>query len=187
MKRSTVITLIILLLILLCVGWFAWQTFNKSEIDPTIVSPAAQALAPTATSSTYTDFNGNQADLARHQNKVIVAHSWASWVPTSDRTLRELSALQAQYPDDVQVLAINRAERQRTAQQFIEQVGVTNIELIADPTDYYFETIGGQAMPETVFYDVAGNIVHHKRGVISATELQRYTDIALQVREEVGQ
>lgn len=182
MSRTTIVTLIILVVILLLVGWYAWYTVTNRQSVQTEVPAAMQAFTTTATSSTYTDSYGNRADLDQHIGTVIVAHSWATWVPSSKSTLRDLQTLQAQYKDsevEVSVLAINRAEPQKTVNQYLTQLQVKGIKIVNDSADSYFDTIDGSAMPETIFYDVSGNIVHHESGSISLGELQAYTELAL--------
>jgi hypothetical protein len=54
------------------------------------------------------------------------------------------------------------------------------VQLIVDKDDQYYKAIGGYTMPETVFYNKKGDIVLHKRGVISETEIRMVVEDILQ-------
>lgn len=185
MKKSTLITIALLLLILVVVGFFTYTSIINNRADVVEESAAAAVFNSASSTGIFTDYNGNPAHLEQHLDSVIVAHAWASWVPTSPQSLVDLATIQAEFSEaDVTVLAINRGERYRTAQQFLKQVGVTNLKVIADGGDLYFKTVGGNTMPETIFYDRKGNVVFHKRGVISIDELRLRTQEAIRESEE---
>ena len=85
----------------------------------------------------------------------------------------------------VAFLAINRAEPGQRAQRFLDVMGVSrDILLVLDPTDRYYDHIGGYTMPETIFYDRAGNIVHHQRGELTEKQVVGYLEAALKVPQE---
>lgn len=183
MKRSTVLTIGVLILILCIVGYFAWRAVSNKQVEAP-VSAAANALTSSTSAQAFTDIYGNSANLEQHVGDIIVAHAWASWVPTSPRSLRDLAKLQEQYEaQGVTVLAINRGEPTKTAQLFLEQNKVKNVALISDKEDRYFSTSGGRTMPETIFYDSNGDVVFHKRGVMTLEEMKLRTEQTIRASE----
>ena len=81
-------------------------------------------------------------------------------------------------------MAINRAEPATTAERFLSEIKVSeHVTLILDPEDRYYESIGGFAMPETIFYDREGNMTHHNHGVIKLEDMRKYVDAALLVSD----
>lgn len=185
MNRQSLIVVLVLGIILLLVGYFAWQALTKDTVDPLASSDAAAALIPTSSSTTYTNLQGEPQSLSHHLGSVIVVHSWATWVPTSPQSLRDLSQLQAEFAArNVTVLAINRSEPRSTALQFLRQVDATNLTLLADEDDQFYQAVGGQTMPETLFYDDAGQIVHHAKRPLQYEELVTYTAQALRTEVE---
>jgi|GEM_PF-222491 len=183
MTSATRNTLIVLGIILLVVGYFAFQAIMHPA-TVTNESPAAAAFAHSSSTDTFTDFSGNPANLDQHLGTVIVAHAWASWVPTSPQSLQDLQRLQTEFEtQSVTVLAINRGEPLRTARSFLDSLNITTLRLIADDDDQYFTNVGGRTMPETIFYDQNGEIVHHARTMLTMPELRMYTRQAIAATE----
>lgn len=172
------VTLIILLLIIIAAAAFTWSIIH----DPLPRhSPAAQALSGgAADTAPYTDLTGNPVALQDEVQGVLVINVWASWSPDSATELVDLARLAETYQDQVSIVAINRAEPASTAERFLREVGATAaMRLVLDPDDSYYRSIGGYAMPETIIYDTAGEVVHHQRGRISYDEMERYVTEAL--------
>ena len=179
--RSSVIVLGVLISVLLLSAaglWLVKQQNAKEELNS---SPAAQALQAGEQVGTYTDMSGNHLVISEYVGNVLVVNSWASWCPFCAVELQELAAAADDYKDDgVVILAINRAESAATAERFIATTpGLTSVQLILDPSDKYYTSIGGYTMPETVVYDAKGNIIFHKRGATTKSEITTYIEQAL--------
>jgi thiol-disulfide isomerase/thioredoxin len=144
-------------------------------------SDAAGALNTNASTSPYTDFDGNPANLEQYLGQVLVVNSWASWSPSSATELNLLADAVSPFTDEgVVLIAINRAESKSLAESYLETIGVDQrVQLIVDTTDRYYREIGGYTMPETVFYDQKGNIVAHVRGALTRGEVEQYIEEAL--------
>lgn len=114
----------------------------------------------------FTDYEGTVVELSEFKRKLLLVHSWASWCPYCGEELQNLAKLKEQFGDEIEILAINRAEPERDARAFTESLGIdsSQVELLFDPDDTFFRSINGYAMPETVFINARGEIVFHQRG-----------------------
>lgn len=179
--RSSVLVILVLVGILLLAGLGFWFVQQHNIQEALHSSPAAQALQADKQVEAYTDMGGNQVIISDYVGSVMVVNSWASWCPFCAAELQELAAAAKDYEEEgVVVLAINRAENAATAERFIATTpGLTSVKLILDPTDKYYKSIVGYTMPETVVYDEKGNVIFHKRGPTTKTEITQYIEQAL--------
>jgi len=174
MERSSKITLIVIIAVLILVGWYAYSVLQKNQEALSKNSAAAQSLATKEGQSAYTDIDGNPVALDDYLGKILVVNSWASWCPFCSTELVNLSRVGQEYADkNVQVLAINRAEPGTTAAAFLQSLSINdNVLLVLDADDRFYTSIEGFTMPETLFYDETGSVVFHKRGTMSYEELK---------------
>lgn len=179
MKKSNLITISILLLILVGAGFVAYKVSHTGENAEN--SEAAKSLASVdAEKTTYTDLSGNPVDLGQYAGKVRVVNSWATWCPFCVQELKDFSKLATEMGDKVVVLAINRKEPIEKVKAYKHKLGdAEGIVFIQDEKDYFYESIGAFSMPETIFYDETGNIVFHKRGFMDLDEMRKHTEAAL--------
>jgi len=173
MRKDVLITLLLLVVIVAGLSFWAYSVQQQNRPAPA-PSSAESALRTATTSGTFTNLDGEVTGLDAYTGSIIVAHAWASWVPSSPDALRELAALQREYPtESVVVLAINRSEPPATAKLFLEQIEQPDLTYIIDQTDHFFQTVGGRTMPETVLYDRNGDVAAHLKGPLSIAELRR--------------
>ena len=118
------------------------------------------------------DYAGADVHLYQYRRKVLVVYSWASWCPYCGAELQNLAKEKHSYGDQIDVIAINRAEQMRDAKAYTDRLqNVSDLIFLLDPEDSYFKLIGGYAMPETTFVDQKGDIVFHQRGPIQIQEV----------------
>ena len=167
-------------------GFFAYQTISKNTTNKINASPAGVALTPAQGRSGYTDIEGNPVQLQNYLGTILVVNSWASWSPQSAQELQKLAAVAQEYDQEtVTVLAINRAEPKNTAQAYLASIAVADsVVLILDPQDNYYSSVGGFAMPETIFYDAQGNVVQHTRGALDDTKIKKFIEEARAAAED---
>lgn len=120
-----------------------------------------------------TDYDGNPVELSEYKRDLLVAHVWASWCPYCGEELQNLMRLKEEYGDDVRILAVNRAEPEADAKAFTQALGIdpAAVELLLDPDDAFFKSVGGYAMPETIFINSRGEIIFHQRGPMKVDEV----------------
>jgi len=119
------------------------------------------------------DYDGNKVNISDLKGKVAVVNAWAVWCPFCKDELPDLARLQEEFPDDIIVVAIDRAEPLAKAKGFTDEIGVTDkMMFLLDPKDSFYASIGGFAMPETIFVDRKGIIQIHKRGPMEYEEMR---------------
>ncbi len=186
MKKPSVFILGLIILVIVVMGWFTYQSLQNQSQQRVIESSAGSALVSAEGESLFTDIAGNPVTLDDYLGSVLVVNSWASWSPFSAQELPRLSELSQQYStDEVVVLAINRAEPATTAQSFLQSLNISeDVQLLLDPADAYYKRIEGYSMPETVFYNTQGDIVFHKHGLLTLEEMNQYVSQALESSQE---
>lgn len=168
MNRSGVVTIIILLTILVLVFWYYLNISSTNNQELLEQNHAVNALSDNAN---YTDINGNPVSLSDYYGQSILAVSWASWCPDCVEQLQIFETLDLT-DKDIVILAINRAESAETAKSFLQFYNLeSSLELVLDPKDHFFDSIGGYAMPEIILFNKDGDVIHHKRNLLREEEL----------------
>lgn len=160
---------------MLAVGWYAGSrrphgADQSSLKDTKVVSENLDRLATIA----LTNYQGKQVSISDFGGKPLVINVWASWCPFCKQELPDFAIAQGEFNDKVVVIAIDRAESLTVANQYSDQLNITNkITLLIDPTDAFYQAIGGFTMPETLFVARDGTIIEHKRGPLTLTEIRQ--------------
>lgn len=120
------------------------------------------------------DYDGRDVQLSDFRREILIVYAWASWCPYCGAELEYLSTLKEKYGDDLAVVAVNRAEPRDVAREFTSTLtGMERLTLLIDESDSLYKEIQGYAMPETMFIDNHGDIVHHQRGPIKPAEVDQ--------------
>lgn len=186
MDRSSKTTLLLIALAIILLGSYTYWVLQKQSAARESSTDAATSLMTKDGQSDYTDIDGNPISLDDYLGQVLVVNSWASWCPFCAQELPNLARLGNEYADqEVQVLAINRAEPKSTAAAFLRSLEITDgVQLILDPDDRFYSSIAGFTMPETIFYDQAGNLILHKRGQMSYPQMQQQLETILSAADQ---
>lgn len=160
--------------VLLVMSSYTYHVSLKQKKNEQMNKPAMKAFTINQGEASYTDLAGNPISLTDFVGKIIVVNVWASWSPFSANDLQNLVDIAKEVnEEEIEILAINRAEPATTAERYLSTIGVLdNVTLVLDPGDKYYKSIGGYAMPETVIYDKEGNVFSHRRGVIKKEEVE---------------
>lgn len=172
MLRTYRTPLLVLLLVILVFGLVISGVFYTKKLrEATERNVAAQHLQSSAAAESFTDPAGNPVALNNYAGQAVIVTSWASWCP---QCVEELTFLNKHVADKaIPVLAINRKESKEVAGRYmLELPALANVTFILDSNDYYFNSLEGYAMPETIIYNKAGEVVFHGRGIT------RHEDIA---------
>lgn len=132
--------------------------------------------------ATYTDMLGNTIDLSEvAEDTVVVVTSWASWCPQCAGELALIDSIVAERDAaEVRALAINRMEPKEQAARFMGTLPeFSRLTFVLDNQDFYFRSVEGYAMPETLVYNRNGEVVLHKRGNLTTDELRAAVDQAI--------
>lgn len=141
-------------------------------------APLQNETAETNTASrvfdlSFTNYNGDTVSLSDFRGKPLVINSWATWCPFCREELIDFVSAQKEFGDKVVIIAIDRAETREAAKKYTDELGVTgDMVFLLDPSDNFYQSIGGFSMPETVFIDSEGNTVFHKRGPMDIQEMR---------------
>lgn len=122
----------------------------------------------------FKDYDGVEVHIAAMKGRPMLLNAWASWCPFCLRELADLATLQREFGDRIQVIEVNRGESLETAKKYTDQLDFGSYLLfVLDPSDSFYQGIGGFSMPETVFIDKEGFIRDHKRGPMDLIEMRR--------------
>ena len=163
---NKVLAIIVSILIVGGVGWLAISSRNASE------ESTRQTQSEKAPDFALQDYDGKTVRLTDFAGKPLVINSWAAWCPFCRKELVDFAAAQKEFGDDIAIIAIDRAESRETAKKYTDELGVTNLIFLLDPSDSFYQSIGGFSMPETIFVDRDGNIAERKRGPMEIKEIR---------------
>lgn len=185
-RKDSLITILILLLILIVVAIYTYSLLNKRDQEQVAPSAVEEVFLVEEGEDPWLDIAGNELAVDSYKGEILIVNSWASWSPASANELTLLSKIASEYKDaNINIMAINRAETAKRARLFLNTIpSHENITLVQDPNDKFFKSIGGHTMPETIFYDDAGNIVHHSKRELSEAEIRLHINKALRLRSE---
>ena len=149
-------------------GWLVISNRNAPD------ESSRQAQFEKAPDFALQDYNDRTVKLADFAGKPLVINSWAAWCPFCRKELVDFAAAQKEFGDDMAIIAIDRAESRETAKKYTDELGVTNdLIFLLDPSDSFYQSIGGFSMPETIFVDRNGNIAERKRGPMEINEIRQ--------------
>ncbi|MBI3421178.1 MAG: TlpA family protein disulfide reductase [Candidatus Sungbacteria bacterium] len=170
--------IIISVVVLIVAGWLLisktgrHQNMNSSNNQVTQTAPSAKS--DKAPDFHLQDYNGKTVNVSDFTGKPIVINSWAAWCPFCKQELPDFVTAQKEFGDRVVIIAIDRAESLEVARGYTDQQGITNkLIFLLDPSDSFYQSIGGFSMPETIFVDKTGNIVERKRGPMDINEIRQ--------------
>ncbi|MBI2642672.1 MAG: TlpA family protein disulfide reductase [Candidatus Wildermuthbacteria bacterium] len=163
------IIIIAIVLSVALVGGILLLSSRTSESAGSVSQEAEKVLA-----LSFKDYQGNTVALSQFVNKPLVVNAWAAWCPFCREELKDFASVQKELGEQVVIIAIDRAESLETAKRYSDQLGVTNdLVFLLDPSDSFYQTIGGFSMPETIFIDKTGVIRDHKRGPMNTEEIRQ--------------
>ncbi|MBY0310019.1 TlpA family protein disulfide reductase [Patescibacteria group bacterium] len=179
MNRSAYVAGGSLLLTVLILGFLTYSISTERKQRERDV--AADVLFSAEAKAAYKDMEGREISLETYEDDVVVVTSWASWCPQCAGELTLLNEAVIERNDErLTVLAINRNEPKDQAQRFIATLpSLARINFVLDNQDFFFGSVDGYAMPETIFYNQAGEIVLHKRGNLTPDEVRSGFEAAL--------
>ncbi len=166
--------LILGIAVIAVVGWLiVSNTGNHQNMSPGGNSATQTKPSDAAPDFSLQDYSGKTVRLADFAGIPLVINSWAAWCPFCRKELVDFAVAQKEFGDKVAIIAIDRAESRDIAKKYTDELGVTwDMVFLLDPSDSFYQSIGGFSMPETIFVDSKGNIVFHKRGPMDTEEIR---------------
>lgn len=165
---NKVFVIIIGFIVVGVVGWLAVSGNNAPK------ETARRAQSARAPDFRLQDFTGKAVSLADFAGKPIVINSWAAWCPFCRKELVDFAAAQREFGEGIVIVAVDRAESREVAKKYSDELGATDdLIFLLDPSDSFYQSIGGFSMPETIFVDKDGFIREHKRGPMDIKEIKQ--------------
>jgi thiol-disulfide isomerase/thioredoxin len=119
------------------------------------------------------DYDGADVRLSQFKREVLVVHAWATWCTYCADEIRNLATLKTKYGDQIQIIAPNRAEAVQVAKPFSDALNVSDkIVFLLDPTDSFYKSVAGYAMPETLFINDRGEVLFQQHGPMNIAEVE---------------
>lgn len=119
-----------------------------------------QPLKPLAEMN-WTTFDGNVQKMKDYSGKVVLLDFWATYCPPCIEEIPHLLELQAEYPNDLQVIGLHvgGAEDRPKVPEFVERLKMTYP--LATPEDELSRFVFGEdtAIPQTAIFDRNGKFV----------------------------
>jgi thiol-disulfide isomerase/thioredoxin len=174
LSRGAIIGILVLIVCVVVALWFTIRTVQERAAEANNAAKQALLGAGGEGAPVYTGLYGEDIKIDDLFGSVLIVNSWASWSPLSQQELVDLNAIAGEYKDkNVRVVALNRKETKEQALRFIESLpALDNLIIVIDTNDHFYGTVGGYAMPETMFYDTAGKLVTHERTVQTQESLR---------------
>lgn len=163
-SRNARLSIALLLVVVLALVFFYWRYHPRRG---TVSFEPSYSL-------TLKDYDGNDVRLSEYKREVLVIHSWATWCTYCADELRNLATLKKKYGKNILILAPNRAESIHTSKPFSDALGLgDSITYLLDPEDAFYKSIGGYAMPETLFINDRGEVFFQQRGPMIISEVEQ--------------
>ncbi len=141
-----------------CLALVAWQ-LGCARPAPTgeleVGQPAPAFKLP--------DLNGNQVSLEQFKGRVVLLDFWATWCGPCRMSMPQLERLQAQFPSDLALLAINLEEPRDQVDSYVKQQNLHS-RVLLDEQGEVGRVYRSSAIPMQVLIDKAGVIRHVQMG-----------------------
>jgi thiol-disulfide isomerase/thioredoxin len=146
---------------------------------------ASTALADNASPAPNFDIKTNQLGSSLHdlQGKVVYVDFWASWCKPCRKSFPWMNNMQAKYPDDLQVIAINLDAEPELAAAFLDKVPA-HMPIVYDPQGNIAKAYKLLGMPSSYLIDKKGNIRFSHKGFFTERESLYENEISTLLNEQ---
>lgn len=180
MPKQNKIVIAVLLVVVILVSTVTF--FIRYQNATAIPEETQRLFAGEDGGQTYTDINGNQVSLEQYLGKILIVTTWASWSPFTTPDLTVLNEVVSNYDsNEVVALGLNRMETRVQAERYMATMPeLPHITLVIDTDDFFYKSVGGYAVPETLVFNSKGEIAEHIRGVIVKDQMTALVDSLLE-------
>lgn len=146
---------------------------------------ASTALADNASPAPNFDIKTTQlkSSLQDLQGKVVYVDFWASWCKPCRKSFPWMNNMQAKYPDNLQVIAINLDAEPELAAAFLDKVPA-NMPIVYDPQGNIAKAYKLLGMPSSYLIDKKGNIRFSHKGFFTERESLYENEISTLLSEQ---
>lgn len=156
---------------------------SAEGVDITNVGPERGKLAPDFEIS---DFDGTRHRLSDFRGKAVVVNFWATWCVPCQIELPDMVVLQANHPDELAIITVNREESLGDARSFLENLpnldggkGVSFTVNGMDPDDTLYDEYRALGMPSSFFISPDGVVTGVSNGLLRLEQMEDALSFAL--------
>ena len=135
---------------------------------------AIQTVAQTPASIDLQDINGSHHKLEDYKGKVVLLNFWATYCVPCAAEMPLLGEMQKRYKDKLVVLAasIDDPVDRPKLKPFLIKHKAGNLTLMVGPTLDTLTDLHLSSLPDTMFFDINGNLVAKSVGALKRPELE---------------
>lgn len=126
---------------------------------------------------TLTNLEGEEVSLSDYRDKYVLINFWTTWCPNCQAELPYLEDLQTNYPEQVQVLAVNYGEGQPTVKEYLTDLEFSDFMVLLDQN----RTVGREylvrGVPTNVFIDQDGTVIERVVGYMEYDNIKARFDL----------
>ncbi|MFW6301247.1 MAG: TlpA family protein disulfide reductase [Bacillota bacterium] len=126
---------------------------------------------------TLTNLEGEEVSLSDYRDKYVLINFWTTWCPNCQAELPYLEDLQTNYPEQVQVLAVNYGEGQSTIKEYLTDMEFSDFMVLLDND----QTVGREylvrGVPTNVFIDQDGTVIERVVGYMEYDNIKARFDL----------
>lgn len=185
MKRNrTVLILVLVIVLLLAGGTFAYRTLSRLT-EPTVpYAPSAQSdltgeAQESAPAPDFTVYNadGSTVALSEKQGKPVFINFWATWCPPCRSELADINKAYETYGDRIEFMMVDltdgyNGEDQPTVEAFVAENGYT-FPVYFDLDSSAAMAYGVRSIPTTVLVAADGTLLHTQMGAMSESQIEQ--------------
>ena len=106
---------------------------------------------------TLTDLEENTVSLSDYSDKVVALFFWATWCPYCQKETPRLIKLRQEFPDKLEILAINYKESIGRVKNFSLEYGI-NYKILLDKNGEVFRLYNIVGVPGVIILDREGSV-----------------------------
>lgn len=183
-QKRTLVILILVIVLLLAGGTFAYRTLSRLAeptvpYDPPAQSDSTDQAQEAAPAPDFTVYNadGSTATLREKQGKPVFINFWATWCPPCRSELADINKAYETYGDKIEFMMIDltdgyNGEDQPAVEAFVAENGYSfpvYFDLDAGAAVAY----GVRSIPTTVLVGSDGTLLHTQMGAMSESQIEQ--------------
>ena len=183
-QKRTLVILILVIVLLLVGGTFAYRTLSRLT-EPTVpYAPSAQSdltgeAQESAPAPDFTVYNadGSTVALSEKQGKPVFINFWATWCPPCRSELADINKAYETYGDRIEFMMVDltdgyNGEDQPTVEAFVAENGYT-FPVYFDLDSSAAMAYGVRSIPTTVLVAADGTLLHTQMGAMSESQIEQ--------------
>lgn len=126
---------------------------------------------------TLTNLEGKEVSLSDYRDQYVMLSFWTTWCSNCLAELPYLEDLQTNYPDQVQVLAVNYGENQSTINEFMTDMEFEDFMVLLDENQALGREYLVRGVPTNLFIDQDGKVINRVVGYMEYEDILAQFDL----------